>query len=122
MSSRNAFLNLGPDALETFQPKAGKMLVKRDPSPQFVGKIAMINEDADDRRFKPTTGQVIRLGSPRRSDKTDVDIPWTVSEGDRILINQFAGHDAMIGHDDSYNIMEEADVLALIDDPNAVLL
>jgi len=89
------------------------MLVKREPPQSFVGSIKIIEDDANDRRFKPTTGRIIAIGQPLRSEKTNIEIPWMVQVGDRILINRFAGHDCIIDSDDSFNIMDEADALAV---------
>lgn len=113
---RASFIQLDNIDLDRFQPCAGRMLVLRDPPRTMHGKLHVIAKDANDRRFETTTGRVVRLGAPAVSESKGTRVPWTVREGDRVLLARFAGHDAVINGDDRYNMMTEADVLAVIGD------
>lgn len=116
MSDRSAFADLGRISLETFEMMPGRVLVHREPPPTHYGKIELIQDDANARRFKPTTGVVVKLGPKPVSERTGVSREWQVKEGERVIINRFAGHDCIINGDPSYNIMEEYDIIGVIEE------
>lgn len=114
MSDRKAFADLGPISPDKFTPQPGRLLVKREPAPEWFGKVALVGEDMNDRRFKPTVARIIRRGEPGRTEKTNKPIAWSVKEGDRILLDRFSGHDCIINGDDSFVVLEEADVVGVL--------
>lgn len=115
MSSEDAFADLGDIDLNTFRPARGRILVQREPAPEKEGMIYLPSKSANDQRFETTFGRVIKLGHEEVTE-SGKHVAWSVSEGDKVIISKFAGHDVRINGDDSYNIMTEQDIMAVVPD------
>ena len=66
----------------------------------------------DTAKEKPQEGEVMEVGTGRRTDKGDV-VPMDVKKGDRVLYGKYSGTEVTIENDD-FLIMREADILAVI--------
>ena len=66
----------------------------------------------DTAKEKPQEGEVVEVGTGRRTDKGDV-VPMDVKKGDRVLYGKYSGTEVTIENDD-FLIMREADILAVI--------
>jgi len=66
----------------------------------------------DTAKEKPQEGEVMEIGTGRRTDKGDV-VPMDVKKGDRVLYGKYSGTEVTILNDD-FLIMREADILAVI--------
>lgn len=113
--SREAFIDLGEMPLASIKrPAQGKILVKREPTPTSYGMVILPPKDANDRRFEASSARIIALGNPD-VDKLGNIKSWSVKVDDRVLITKFAGHDLTIEGDDSYNLLAEDDIMAVVD-------
>jgi len=66
----------------------------------------------DTAKEKPQEGEVVEVGTGRRTDKGDV-VPMDVKKGDRVLYGKYSGTEVTIENND-FLIMREADILAVI--------
>ena len=66
----------------------------------------------DTAKEKPQEGEVMEIGTGRRTDKGDV-VPMDVKKGDRVLYGKYSGTEVTIQNDD-FLIMREADILAVV--------
>ena len=66
----------------------------------------------DTAKEKPQEGEVMEVGTGRRTDKGDV-VPMDVKKGDRVLYGKYSGTEVTIQNDD-FLIMREADILAVV--------
>ncbi len=66
----------------------------------------------DTAKEKPQEGEVIALGTGKRDDDGKM-IPFTVKQGDKVLISKYGGTEIKI-EDTSYLIMREDDILGVV--------
>jgi chaperonin GroES len=66
----------------------------------------------DTAKEKPQEGEVVEVGTGRRTDKGDL-VPMEVKKGDRVLYGKYSGTEVTIDSDD-FLIMREADILAVV--------
>ena len=66
----------------------------------------------DTAKEKPQEGEVVAVGPGRLNDKGDRVSP-EVNMGDKILFGKYSGTEVTVG-DDSYLIMRESDILAVL--------
>ena len=66
----------------------------------------------DTAKEKPQEGEVVEVGTGRRTDKGDV-VPMEVKKGDRVLYGKYSGTEVTIDSDE-YLILREADILAVV--------
>ncbi len=66
----------------------------------------------DTAKEKPQEGEVIAVGPGRLNEKGDRVSP-EVNTGDKILFGKYSGTEVTVG-DDSYLIMRESDILAVL--------
>jgi chaperonin GroES len=66
----------------------------------------------DTAKEKPQEGEIVALGTGKRDDDGKI-IPFTVKQGDKVLISKYGGTE--IKHDDTtYLIMREDDILGIL--------
>ena len=66
----------------------------------------------DTAKEKPQEGEVVAVGPGRINEKGDRVAP-EVNKGDKILFGKYSGTEVTVG-DDSYLIMRESDILAVL--------
>ena len=66
----------------------------------------------DTAKEKPQEGEVIEVGPGRLNEKGE-RIPVEVSKGDKVLFGKYSGTEVNVGSD-SYLIMRESDILAVL--------
>jgi chaperonin GroES len=66
----------------------------------------------DTAKEKPQEGEVVALGTGKRDDDGKV-IPFTVKNGDKVLISKYGGTEIKI-EDTTYLIMREEDILGIL--------
>ena len=66
----------------------------------------------DTAKEKPQEGEVVAVGPGRINEKGDRVAP-EVNTGDKILFGKYSGTEVTVG-DDSYLIMRESDILAVL--------
>ncbi len=103
-----------------FRPTCGFIVIQREQPPPSVGAIHLVAKSADENRKVPAPARVIRLGDPDRCPKTDRHIPFSVREGDRIMVDSFAGHDIELDDGTRYVFIGEAEILCVIPDDAVV--
>ena len=81
---------------------------KNEANQVTVGGIILPNASAE----KQDTGEVVAVGSGRILNSGE-HIPMSVSEGDTVIFNKFAGTEIESG-DSLYLIIKENDILAII--------
>lgn len=66
---------------------------------------------------KPDVGEVVAVGPGRMEviDGNAVRLPMTVSVGDTVLLQKFAGHTVKLGSDE-YMALRERDIFAILRD------
>jgi chaperonin GroES len=66
----------------------------------------------DTAKEKPQEGEVVALGTGKR-DEDGKTIPFTVKNGDKVLISKYGGTEIKI-EDTTYLIMREEDILGIL--------
>jgi len=93
----------------TVRPIGDRVLVQRiDPEEVTKGGIII----PDSAKEKPQEAKVLTLGTGARDDDGQ-PIPFQVKKGDRILISKYGGTEVKLD-DESYLIIRESDILAVI--------
>ena len=92
------------------KPLHDRVLVKRLESEEVTKGGIIIPDSAKE---KPIKGEIIAVGPGKISDKGDKIKP-TVSKGDKVLFNKYAGTEIKIDGDELL-VMREDDILAIID-------
>lgn len=63
---------------------------------------------------KQNLGEVLAIGPGKASDAGTI-IPMTVSVGDKVLFNQYAGQESKDDKGEALTILREDDIIAIID-------
>ena len=66
----------------------------------------------DTAKEKPLEAEVVALGTGKKTDDGK-DIPFTVKEGQRVLIGKYSGNEVTVD-DVEYTILREEDILAIV--------
>ena len=91
------------------RPLADRVVVKPlEETEQMRGGLYI----PDTAKEKPQQGEVIAVGPGRLTDEGQ-RIPLEVKEGDRVLYGKYSGTEVTVG-DETYLILRESDVLAVI--------
>lgn len=91
-------------------PLGGRILVRPDTDEEETEGGIVIPEVA---RAKPNTGEVLRLGHPRR-DQHGQDIPFRVKIGDYVVYSAHAGFEIKV-NGQAYLMMSEEELLAIVE-------
>lgn len=94
----------------TFRPLDGFILFEREPQPVTAGAIALVAKSERELSRQPTWATVVKLGEPLHARKTHAPIPFTLTPGQRVLLDARAGHDLVL-EGKSYVLAIESDVL-----------
>ena len=94
----------------TVKPLADRVVIKALDEEKEVKRGGIIIPDTA--KEKPQEGEIMEVGSGRRTDKGDV-VPMEVKKGDRVLYGKYSGTEVTIDQDE-YLIMREADILAVV--------
>ena len=68
----------------------------------------------DTAKEKPQEGEVVAIGTGK-TDEHGKKVEFSVKKGDKVLISKYGGTEVKIG-DDSFLIMREDDILAILED------
>jgi chaperonin GroES len=93
------------------RPLGDKILVKRDEAASKTDSGIFLPESAKD---KPKQGKVIAVGNGILNKETGQYLPFSVKKGDSVIFSSYAGTEVKIDND-SFLIMTEEDILAVID-------
>ena len=91
------------------KPLGDRLLVKRVAEEEKTKGGIILPDSAQE---KPLEANVISLGAGK-TNKDGKDVPFQVTEGDRVLIGKYSGTDVKIEGED-YLILREEDVLAVL--------
>ncbi len=92
------------------KPLHDRVLVKRLESEEVTKGGIIIPDSAKE---KPIKGEVIAVGPGKHNDEGE-RIKMSVSKGDKVLFNKYAGTEVKIDGDE-FLVMREDDILAIID-------
>jgi co-chaperonin GroES (HSP10) len=82
---------------DRYRPNFGLAIFRRLDEDRDLGHgLVKVAKSADERGKEPTLAEVIRLGPPDRIEKNGREVPWTIREGDRVMLDKHAGHDLEI--------------------------
>jgi co-chaperonin GroES (HSP10) len=96
---------------DRFIPLNGNVIVRREKPSDKAGEIILIQENEDDRRKKPTVAHVVRTGRPATCEKSGRQIMLRVKQGDRVVIDSYAGHDLEVEETrERYVLLNETDI------------
>lgn len=93
-----------------FRPLHDRVLVRRVGEEEKTPGGIIIPDTAKE---KPSEGEVIAVGSGRRTDDGKV-VPLEVKKGDRILFGKWSGNEVKINGEELL-IMQESDILGIIE-------
>ena len=91
------------------QPLGDRVLVEPVKEDETVKGGIIIPDTAKE---KPQQGKVIAIGTGKLDEKGN-KIPFTVKEGDKVLMPKYGGTEVKI-NDKDYQIMREDDILGVI--------
>ncbi len=91
------------------QPIGGNILVKADEAESITPSGLVISSTKGE---KPQRGTVVALGTGKLNDKGD-KIPFSVNVGDVVIFKKY-GPDEVEEDDETYLVMEESDILAIV--------
>lgn len=91
------------------KPLGQRVLIKRIEAEEKTSGGLFLPDTAKE---KPQEAEVISVGTGGRDEQGKL-IPFTVKEGDRVLISKYGGTDVKIGSED-YLIISENDILGII--------
>lgn len=99
------------------KPIKNQLVVRPDPPPTQLGGIYMPDTVlADNPNYFPMTGVVVALGRTSYDDAGEVEQPFAVAIGDRVLFNRYAGKQITCDDDRvTYLVMRESEILGLVD-------
>lgn len=87
----------GVRSLDSFTPGPGWIVFEREERSDREGTILLAPRSEKDRRYRPTTAIVRKVGAPAQHGKNGVRPAPQLSVGDRVILNRFSGHDVEIG-------------------------
>jgi chaperonin GroES len=93
----------------SIRPRADRVLVRALEEAEVKRGGIIIPDTAKE---KPQEGEVIAVGPGRLNEKGE-RIPVEVSKGDKVLFGKYSGTEVNVGSD-SYLIMRESDILAVL--------
>ena len=93
------------------RPLGDKILVKRDEAASKTDSGIFLPESAKD---KPKQGKVVAVGNGILNKETGQYLPFSVKKGDSVIFSSYAGTEVKIDND-TFLIMTEEDILAVID-------
>ena len=93
------------------RPLSDRVLVKPIEEEEEVKGGIIIPDTAKE---KPQEGEVIAVGSGRRTDSGDI-IAMNVNAGDRVMYGKYSGTEIRL-NDVDHLIMSESDILAIIEE------
>lgn len=93
------------------RPLGDKILVKRDEATTKTESGIYLPESAKD---KPKSGTIQAVGNGALNTETGARIPLSVKKGDKVIFSSYAGTEVKLDKD-TYLIMSEDDILAIID-------
>lgn len=91
------------------KPLADRVVVKPSEAEEKTESGIILPDTAQER---PQKGEVIAVGSGKKSDSGD-SIPLDVKEGDTVIYGKYSGTEITYGGEE-YLIMRESDILAVI--------
>ena len=103
----------GLPSVEAFRPGPGWVLFEREERPEAHGKVHLPSKSDKDRRYKPTTARVIKVGPPCQDQRSGAFVKPELSAGERVVLSRFCGHDIEIGGK-LYVVASENDVALVI--------
>jgi chaperonin GroES len=92
------------------KPLADRVVVKPLDTEKEIKKGGIIIPDTA--KEKPQEGEVMEVGSGRRTDEGKV-VALEVKKGDRVLYGKYSGTEVTIDNNE-FLIMREADILAVV--------
>lgn len=87
----------GVRSLDLFTPLRGWVVFEREERTDREGVVLLAPRSEKDRRYRPTTAIVRKIGAPAQHGKNGVRPAPQLSVGDRVILNRFSGHDVEIG-------------------------
>ncbi|MGF1451926.1 MAG: co-chaperone GroES [Opitutales bacterium] len=91
------------------KPLGDRVLVKAvDVDEQVKGGIII----PDSAKEKPQEAEVVALGTGAKNDKGELQ-PFNVKIGDRVIVSKYGGTEVKYD-DESYTLMREDDILAIV--------
>ena len=93
------------------RPLGDKILVKRDEAASKTESGIFLPESAKD---KPKQGKVVAVGNGILNKETGQYLPFSVKKGDSVIFSSYSGTEVKIDND-TFLIMTEEDILAVID-------
>ncbi|MEO0852159.1 MAG: co-chaperone GroES [Cyanobacteria bacterium J06648_11] len=97
--------------VSTLKPLGDRVLVKvAEREEKTAGGILL----PDAAREKPQVGEVAATGPGRHNDAGEL-VAVDVKTGDKVLYSKYAGTEVKLGDDDTYMLLTERDILAVVD-------
>lgn len=97
--------------VSTLKPLGDRVLVKvAAKEDKSAGGILL----PDAAQEKPQVGEVAAVGPGKRNDAGEL-VAVEVNTGDKVLYSKYAGTEVKLGDDDTYMLLTERDILAVVD-------
>ncbi len=93
------------------RPLNDKIIIRRDEAADRTDSGLYLPEQAKD---TPKSGVILAVGDGQLNKETGERIALSVCPGDRVIFSAYAGTDVAV-EDETYLVMDESDVLAVID-------
>jgi len=97
-------------SVSTVKPLGDRIFIKVSASEEKTAGGILLPDTAQE---KPQVGEVVQVGTGKRSDKGVLQ-PVDVKVGDRILYSKYAGTELKIGGEE-YMLLREQDILAIVE-------
>ena len=106
------------------KPAGWRILIRTRPAPEKIGSIILADDIKEKAQLAAVVAQVLAMGPLCYKDENKFGPnpePWC-AEGDWIFIGKYAGAKFKIGNSsDEFRIINVAEVVALVDDPSAIM-
>lgn len=108
LSAKQINFDYNQEGLNVLQPVGDRVIVKVQEEEEKVGGIVL----ASNAKKKPQEGQIVEVGEGKRADNGEL-IPMTVSKGDTVYFEKYAGTDLEY-EGEKYLVLHESDILAIV--------
>ncbi|MEM6447535.1 MAG: co-chaperone GroES [Cyanobacteria bacterium J06642_2] len=96
--------------VSTLKPLGDRVLVKVAAKDEKTAGGIFLPDTAQE---KPQVGEVVAVGPGKRNDAGEL-VVMEVNAGDNVLYSKYAGTEVKLGDDETYMLLTERDILAVV--------